>query len=95
MLAKQLDGTHRIGREADRKHQPLGACRLGGARLDEAIIRIAADRQPPRQVIEQPELLHQLDVGFAGARAATPRVPTANRKRLTAAANQLILAPDE
>src|SRR5262245_18198126 len=69
VFAEEFDGAHGVGGEAHREHEPLGAGRLGGARLRETIVRIAADRQPPREIVEQAELLHELDVGFARPRA--------------------------
>ena len=72
MLAEQLDGAHRIRGEADGEHQPLGAGGLGGQCLLEAVFNVAADREPPRQVIEQAELLHQLNVSFPRPGAVAP-----------------------
>ena len=44
MFAEQFDSAHGVGCEAHGEHQSLGAGRLGGERLREAILRIAADR---------------------------------------------------
>ncbi len=71
VFAEEFDGAHWVGGEAHREHEPLGAGGLGGARLRETIVWIAADRKPPREIIEQAELLHEPDVGVA---SGTPRV---------------------
>jgi hypothetical protein len=42
VFAEQFDGAHGVGGEAHREHEPLGAGGLGGARLGETILRIAA-----------------------------------------------------
>src|SRR4029450_5607337 len=63
VFAEQFDGTYRVGGEADGEHQPLRACGFGGERLRETILRIAADRQPARQIIEQAKLLEPADCG--------------------------------
>src|SRR5262245_22643350 len=72
VFAEQFDGTYRVGGEADGEHQSLRACGFGGERLRKTILRIAADRQPARQVIEQAKLLNQPDVGVTRPGAVAP-----------------------
>src|SRR5262249_55605106 len=95
VFAEQFDGAHGIGGEAHREHQPLGAGGLGGERLRETVAGIAADRKPPREIIEQAELLHQLDVGFARPRAvAAVQFEQRETQRLGDAAPLRVLVAD-
>ena len=72
MFSKELNGPDRVRREADREHQPLGACCLGGQRLLQALFRRAADRQTPGKIIKQAELAHQSDVRIPWPGAVAP-----------------------
>src|ERR1019366_3037517 len=72
MFAEQLDRFHRIGGKTDRQHQALCSGLLGRKGLPQTIGWRSADGEPPRQVVEQAELLHELDVGLAGPRAVAP-----------------------
>src|SRR5262249_25420766 len=68
MFAEQVDSAHGVRCETHGQHQSLGTGGLRSERLPEAILRIAADRKLPREIVEESEFLDEFDVGLAGAR---------------------------